>query len=75
MEIKNCIKNIMQSYSLIVEFNFKRVLTKLNACRDKLKSIHWSSLETEQVTKKLSGWKVLPLVTLTNCMQKWNMTS
>lgn len=54
MEIKNCIKNIMQSYSLIVEFNFKRVLTKLNACRDKLKSIHWSSLKTEKVTKKLS---------------------
>lgn len=53
----------MQSYSLIVEFNFKRVLTKLNACRDKLKSIHWSFLETEKVTKKLSGWKVLPLVT------------
>lgn len=62
MEIKNCIKNIMQSYSLIVEFNL-RVLTKLNACRNKLKSIHWSSLETEKVTKKLSGWKVLPLVT------------
>lgn len=68
MEIKNCIKNIMQFYFLIVEFNFKRVLIKLNVCRDKLKLIYWSFLEIEKVIKKLSGWKVFFLVILINCM-------